>query len=132
MECLIICLNCFLQDLVGFDSIYTSFAQPRSVQDHSMLKADKKMYRTPFEEILFCEALGDYVKVHLTDKVLIVTSTMKKLQSELPEHLFLRTHKSFLINTSHVDYIEGNQIKIGEHMVSIGQSYRKEVIRVLG
>ncbi len=97
-------------------------------QDYIMLKADKKMYRTPFEEILCCEALGDYVKVHLNDKVLIVTTTMKNLLSELPDQLFLRTHKSYIINTTKVEYIEGNQIKIGTQMVSIGQSYREEVM----
>ena len=97
-----------------------------------MLKADKKMYRTPYEDILFCEALGDYVKVHLKDKVLIVTTTMKKLLAELPEQIFLRTHKSYIINKTKVEYIEGNQIKIGSQMISIGQSYRDVVLKALG
>lgn len=101
-------------------------------QDYIMLKADKKMYRTPYEDILFCEALGDYVKVHLKDKVLIITTTMKKLLAELPEQVFLRTHKSYIINKSKVEYIEGNQIKIGSQLVSIGQSYREEVMKALG
>ncbi len=99
--------------------------------DHIMLKADKKMYRTPYEDILFCEALGDYVKVHLNDKVLIVTITMKKLIAELPESEFIRTHKSYIINKSKFEYIEGNQIKIGDQMVSIGQSYREQVLKAL-
>jgi DNA-binding LytR/AlgR family response regulator len=102
------------------------------VQDYIMLKADKKMYRTPYEDILFCEALGDYVKVHLKDKVLIVTTTMKKLLAELPELIFLRTHKSYVINKTKVEYIEGNQIKIGSQMISIGQSYRDVVLKALG
>lgn len=101
------------------------------VQDHILLKADKKVYRTSFENILFCEALGDYVKVHLTDKVLIITVTMKKLLSELPADQFIRTHKSYIINQTKFEYIEGNQIKIGTHSVSIGQSYREEVLKVL-
>lgn len=101
-------------------------------QDYIMLKADKKMYRTPFEDILFCEALGDYVKVHLKDKVLIISTTMKNILAELPEQLFLRTHKSYIINKTKVEYIEGNQIKIGSQLVSIGQSYREEVMKALG
>ena len=56
---------------------------------------------------------------------------MKKLQSELPSNLFLRTHKSYLINISKVEYLEGNQIKIGASMVAIGQSYREEVLNKL-
>lgn len=101
-------------------------------QDYIMLKADKKMYRTPFKDILFCVALGDYVKVHLKDKVLIISTTMKNILAELPEPLFLRTHKSYIINKTKVEYIEGNQIKIGSQLVSIGQSYREEVIKALG
>lgn len=101
-------------------------------QDYIMLKADKKMYRTSYEDILFCEALGDYVKVHLKDKVLIISTTMKNLLTELPESIFLRTHKSYIINKTKVEYIEGNQIKIGSQLVSIGQSYREEVLKALG
>ncbi|MFY0591131.1 LytR/AlgR family response regulator transcription factor [Roseivirga sp.] len=100
--------------------------------DYILLKADKKVYRTPFDDILFCEALGDYVKIHLSDKVLIVTTTMKKLLSELPNHLFIRTHKSYIINKTKFEYIEGNQVRIGDQMVAIGQSYREEVLRQLG
>lgn len=102
------------------------------VQDYIMLKADKKMYRTPYEDILFCEALGDYVKVHLKDKTLIITTTMKNMLAELPEQIFLRTHKSYIINKTKVEYIEGNQIKIGAQLVAIGQSYREEVLKALG
>lgn len=100
--------------------------------DYILLKADKKMYRTAFSDILFCEALGDYVKVHLSEKVLIVTTTMKKLLGDLPVDLFIRTHKSYIINKSKFEYIEGNQIKIGDHSISIGQSYREDVLKVLG
>ena len=96
-----------------------------------MLKADKKMYRTSFDDILFCEALGDYVKVYTKERVLIIASTLKKLLLELPESRFLRTHKSYIIAKGQVEYIEGNQLKIGEHMVSIGQAYREAVLASL-
>lgn len=100
-------------------------------QDFILLKADKKIYRTPFDDILYCEALGDYVKVHLTTKTLIITTTMKGILTDLPSAQFMRTHKSYIINKTKFEYIEGNQIKIGEHMVSIGQSYREEVFKQL-
>jgi DNA-binding LytR/AlgR family response regulator len=97
--------------------------------DFILLKADKKVYRTAFDDILFLEALGDYVKVYTKERVLIIAGTLKKLLSELPESLFIRTHKSFIIATDKVEYIEGNQIKIGEHKVSIGQAYREGVLK---
>lgn len=101
------------------------------VNDHMMLKVDKKLYRTAFDDIMYFEAFGDYVKVHLKDQVLIITHTMKKLLTELPDQRFIRTHKSFIINKSKVDYVEGNQLKIGSGMVSIGQVYREQVLTAL-
>jgi len=106
-------------------------AAEKEGSNYIMLKADKKMYRTSFDDILFFESLGDYVKVYTTERVLIIAGTLKKLLTELPEARFLRTHKSFIISMAQVEYIEGNQIKIGEHMVSIGQAYREEVLNRL-
>lgn len=99
--------------------------------EHMILKVDKKLYRTAFEDILFFEAFGDYVKVHLVDQVLIITHTMKKLLTELPSDRFIRTHKSYIINKPKVEFIEGNQLKIGEQMVAIGQVYREQVMDAL-
>ncbi len=98
-------------------------------EGHIMLKADKKMYKINYADILYFESLGDYVKVHINDKVLIVTITLKKLLEELPGDLFLRTHKSYIISKQKIEYVEGNQIKIGEKMIGIGQSFKEEVLR---
>ena len=100
----------------------------KETSDYMMLKADKKMYRTAYDDILFFESLGDYVKVYTRGRVLIIAGTLKKLLSELPATRFLRTHKSYIISMAQVEYIEGNQINIGEHIESIGQAYREEVM----
>lgn len=104
---------------------------PQESQDYILLKVDKKLYRTPFSDILYLEAFGDYAKVHLRDQILIITTTMKKMEAELPTESFIRTHKSFIINTSKVEFIEGNQVKIGGQMVPIGLRYREGVLAKL-
>ncbi len=121
----------FVQAIQKVKDKWGTAKKSNTAQDHILLKADKKMYRTPFENILYCEALGDYVKVHLTDRTLIVTTTMKGILADLPDDQFVRIHKSYIINKTKFEYIEGNQIKIGEHMVAIGQSYREQVLNVL-
>jgi len=105
---------------------------PRDSPEYIMLKVDKKLYRTAFEDILFFEAFGDYGKAHLTNQVLIITSTMKKMEAELPKELFVRVHKSFIINIAQVEFIEGNQIKIGSKLIPIGMSYRENLLKQLG
>ena len=69
--------------------------------------------------------------MYLENQVLIITSTMKKMEAELPKELFVRTHKSFIINTSKVEFIEGNQIKIGGKMIPIGMRYRENLLKQL-
>jgi DNA-binding LytR/AlgR family response regulator len=104
----------------------------QELPEYIMLKVDKKLYRAAFGDILFLEAFGDYAKVHFENQVLIITSTMKKMEAELPEALFVRTHKSYIINTTKVEFIEGNQIKIGSKLIPIGMSYRENLLKQLG
>ncbi|WP_323757363.1 LytTR family DNA-binding domain-containing protein [Roseivirga sp.] len=108
-----------------------SINQTEKDEKYILLKADRKVYKVDFSEILFFEALGDYVKAHLQDKVLIVTTTLKKLMEELPASAFMRTHKSFIIAKSKIEYLEGNQIQLALHKIPIGQAYREEVLKKL-
>lgn len=100
--------------------------------DFIMLKADKKMHKINFDQILYFESIGDYVKVHLNEaKTLIIGETLRKLESALPNE-FIRVHKSFIIALKHLEYLEGNQAKIGEIKIPIGQSYRENVSKIIG
>jgi DNA-binding LytR/AlgR family response regulator len=105
---------------------------PRDSPEYIMLKVDKKLYRAAFQDILFFEAFGDYGKAHLTNQVLIISSTMKRMEAELPKELFVRVHKSYIINIAKVEFIEGNQVKIGSKLIPIGMSYRENLLKQLG
>ncbi|WP_420316374.1 LytR/AlgR family response regulator transcription factor [Ekhidna sp.] len=97
--------------------------------DFIMLKADKKNHKVNFDQILYFESIGDYVKVHLKDKTLIISETLRKLEEILPD-TFLRVHKTYIISIPCLEYVEGNQIKIAETKIPIGQSYRDRVNEV--
>lgn len=92
------------------------------------LKADKKNHKIDLESIQYIEAIGDYMKV-VTDSVqLIINETMKKMQEELPAHLFIRVHKSFIISRNRIKYIEGNYVQIEDKSIPIGATYKNEVL----
>ena len=100
--------------------------------DFIMLKADKKSHKIDYDQIIYFESIGDYVKVHLKgSKTLIISETLRKLEEILPSS-FLRIHKSYIISLSHLQYLEGNRAKIGDTKIPIGQSYRDKVNEVLG
>ncbi|MGB8192839.1 MAG: LytTR family DNA-binding domain-containing protein [Chitinophagaceae bacterium] len=91
------------------------------------LKADKKVFRVNTADILFCEAVDDYVKVITTDEQYLVHSTLKKLLDELPSSNFIRVHKSYIIAKDKIRFFEGNYVKVGDRDIPIGASYKDDI-----
>ncbi len=91
------------------------------------VKSDKKVYKVDFENILYIEATGDYVKVVTTDSQYMVNNTLKSLQEELPGSGFIRVHKSYIISRNKIKFVEGNYIKIGNTDVPIGAAYKEDI-----
>lgn len=94
-----------------------------------ILKADKKIYAIDFSEMQYIEGQGDYIKIHLMDKMLVVHQTLKSIVESLPEEEFMRIHKSYLVNLKQIEFIEGNQVKVGEHNIPVSPPNREELIQ---
>lgn len=101
----------------------------KTEQEHIIIKADKKLHQVRFADILFVEALGDYIKIHLNNKTLITYKTLLKIKLLLPNSSFLQVHKSYVINTKCIDYIEGNLVIIRDNKIPIGQKYKSEFLK---
>jgi DNA-binding LytR/AlgR family response regulator len=99
-----------------------------SFQDYILVQADKKTHKVNYDDILYMEAMGDYVKIFSAGKTLIVHHTLQKLQELLPSGRFFRIHKSYLISLQRIDYIEGNMVIINSTQLPIGQTYRGEFL----
>jgi len=94
-----------------------------------VLKADKKIYALEFSDMDFIEGQGDYIKIHLSDKVLVVHHTLKNILESLPKEDFMRAHKSYVVNLRKINFIEGNQVRIGGHMIPVSPPNREELIQ---
>jgi DNA-binding LytR/AlgR family response regulator len=95
------------------------------------IKADNKLVKVFFDEVLFVEALQNYVAIHTVSKKYITYLTFKSIEEYLPSESFLKTHKSFIVSASKIDDIEGNDIRIGTHHVPISRNSREEVLEKL-
>ena len=88
-------------------------------------KADKKNYKYFFKDILFIEGSGNYVKIHTqNEKPLMVLDKLTELQEKLPKKQFIRVHKSFIVNISHVQKIEGNMINTKDKVIPISATFK--------
>lgn len=93
------------------------------------VKADGRIYQLSYDDILFAESMGDYVAVYTYEKKITFYQTMKKLSQNLPAQYFERVHKSYIVRLSAIEYLEGNQIKIGNHIIPIGKTYKENFLK---
>lgn len=91
-------------------------------------KADKRIHKLYFSDILFIEGSGNYIKVHsLNEKPLLSLEKLSDLSGKLPQGRFIRVHKSFIVNTAHISRIEGNLVLIRNVEIPISATYRHHV-----
>lgn len=112
----------------------TSAAQILANQqdDYVFVKADGKVLKVNFEDILYVEGLGNYVTIHTVSGKVVTLLTMKEVQERLPENIFMRVHRSFIVSLGKVQFIEGNQIFVDNKIaVSLGETYRDAFFKTL-
>ncbi|MDR1699286.1 MAG: LytTR family DNA-binding domain-containing protein [Prevotellaceae bacterium] len=93
-------------------------------QEYIFVKADRRYFKIFFRDILFIEGLKDYVVIQTGSQKIITNTTMKAMQERLPQEIFLRTNKSYIVNLEKIDSFDVNDIYIGTHELSIGSRYR--------
>lgn len=109
-----------------------NFRNSTSVQTHLMIRADYKLNRVEFDDIIMIEGLDDYVQIHLRNSHKIVARiSMKNMMAKLPENKFIRVHRSFIIPLNQIKSIQHKSIQIGDFSVPIGETYREEVTKKL-
>jgi DNA-binding LytR/AlgR family response regulator len=100
--------------------------------DFIFIKTQCKIFKVSYDDLLYAEASGKKVKVVTGDETLLASLSFTTLELLLPQALFLRVHRSFIINKSRISYLEGNRIFIDKHEIAIGEFYRENLFKVLG
>lgn len=95
------------------------------------VRSSNKIVRLQYSEILYIEALADYVMFCTEDKKHIVHATMKSLERKLPADIFKRTHRSYFVNISKIETIEDNNIVIQKNQIPVSTSYKEALLRTL-
>lgn len=99
--------------------------------DYFFIKSDNKLVRIQYDEILFIEALQNYVALHTLHKKYITYLTFKSVEDHLPSEHFVKIHKSYIVSISKVESIEGNEVKVGTHSLPVSRTSKEEVMEKL-
>ncbi len=92
---------------------------------------DRRLIKIDIPSIYLIEAKGDYIYIKTFGKNYTVHSTLKKITDKLPDDLFLKIHRSFVINTKHIIDIEDNSVLIEKDVVPVSRSNRPELMKRL-
>ncbi len=92
--------------------------------DSIFVKTDGRHVRILYSEIDYVKGAGDYVSMVCGKHTHLVLSTMSNIESVMPNEIFCRVHKSYIVNLSRVTTIEDNTIVVCGEVVPIGQQYR--------
>lgn len=103
--------------------------------DYIFVKADKKLVRVAFDDILYIEGLKDYVIIRMDNSRVITLQTMKSLEQKLPESVFKRVHRSFIVNIHKIEAIDGSMVEISEKgkqkIIPIGKNYKDDILNII-
>ena len=95
------------------------------------VSVDRRLVKINIPDIYFVEAKGDYISIKTNTKNYIVHSTLKKIEDKLPDSVFLRIHRSFIINVTQIVDIEDNSVLIQKSVIPISRSKKSELMQRL-
>jgi DNA-binding LytR/AlgR family response regulator len=118
--------------LKAVEKVYNQFkSAPPVIQNEAnsfiFIKAEYRLEKVNFNDILFVESRGDYLYIVLKQTKILTLMTMKNLADMLPAGQFIRVHKSYLVSLDKIDAIEHGRIRIKDAVIPIGETYRNEV-----
>jgi two-component system LytT family response regulator len=122
----------FLKAALKAQKLFEISHQNKEESDNNpglFIKSDYRMFRVDPEDITFIEGEKDYVKIHTTSgESIMALMSMKSIEEQLDHNIFIRVHRSFIVNLLKIKCIERNRIMIGENSIPISDSYKKELM----
>lgn len=100
-------------------------------KEYLTIRADYKLNKIAYNDILYIEGLDDYVKINLgNNKKITARISMKSILEKLPQNLFKRVHRSYIVNLKYVTSIQNKTLHLGDYQIAVGDTY-KSVIQEL-
>ncbi len=100
-------------------------------KERLVFKADGKVVKVGFDEILFIEGLKEYVKIVCENNYFVTLESLKNLENTLPSEKFLRVHKSFIVSIPKVKALNGNMLEIGKYEIPVSREKKEYVLKII-
>jgi two-component system, LytTR family, response regulator len=116
---------------ISTSKVTTKNTESKDNANEFYVNIDRRLIKIEFNSVTVVEAKGDYIHVKTDHKNYIVHSTLKKIEDKLPKDLFLKVHRSYIINTKKIIDIEDNSVLIGKEVIPVSRANRPELMKRL-
>lgn len=116
---------------ISSKSIVSQVKNTPDVENDFYINIDRRLIKIDLPSIYLIEAKGDYIKIKTENQDYTVHSTLKKIEEKLPESLFLKIHRSYIINLKKIVDIEDNSVLIKKDVIPVSRSKRPELMKRL-
>ncbi|WP_274475668.1 LytR/AlgR family response regulator transcription factor [Mangrovimonas aestuarii] len=121
--------NVAVEKAIEYHKLKNDFKEAEG--EHIFVKSNLKKRKVYIKDIKWIEALGDYVKLVTEDASLVVLSTMKAFEKELPENMFLRIHKSYIVNLDKIDRFNSKNVEVGSFEIPLSRNKKVQLVEAL-
>lgn len=97
-------------------------------EDYFFIKCNQKIEKIKISDVLYIEGMNNYIIVHALQKKYITYLTFKGVEEQLPQHLFIRIHKSFIVSINAIKTIDGNEVILDHGSLPISKTHKEEVL----
>jgi len=102
-------------------------AEKKKWNNYLTIRADRKLYKINYPDIIFIEGQKAYVTFHTRDRKITALIAMKDLEESLPHDMFIRIHKSYIVAIKFLESLEGNVVTVGGNKIPVGRNYRDRI-----
>ncbi len=99
-----------------------------AVPDHLFIKTEDKLVRISWDDIVYIEAMENYVNIYTAQTRYVTHATLKSVIESITDPAFIQTHKSFVVNANKISSISGNVIELGKLQAPISRSMKEAVL----
>ncbi len=126
----------------SMDNPSTAIKTTVPTENYFFVKADAKVIKLKFEEVLFIEGVQKYIRIHTNlptgnakntnqQQKIITLLSLSAILEKLPASQFMRIHRSYIINLQHIEHIEGNMVRIAGQDIPISKGQKEAFFKVI-
>jgi DNA-binding LytR/AlgR family response regulator len=102
--------------------------KPAEKKEDIFIKSDGKLTRLNYQDILYIESVGDYVKYYTPGRSYITHSTLKATEERMSSPDFMKVHRSFIVNLKKINNIQDYTLVIGDSLIPISKLLKTEIM----